>query len=284
MKKLWLLILTSLFLSACGASGSVPSFSTAEVKPKVGETVAYVSSRQQLSEGVVESLEGARYKIKYGTATETKEESDVYALPKAGAKPTVKVGDMVAAKTESGANYWAGAEVLSINGDVVEVKELVYGKTMSLAPDKILVVRPAAAAEFQKVKAEKDFSAKAVQGKPRPSAGYKPKVGDRVVAEWMANSWYDGEITGVTGEKAKIKWSRSFNDSEVAFDKVIPYPKAESSTTLPVAGSYVLVKPEGGPGQWSYAQVTAVNGNSADVKFADGKTRAIKADDYIALS
>lgn len=283
MKKIWLVILATIFSSACGATAILPTSAVSEVKPKVGDTVAYIQNSQQLGEGVVESIEGTRYKIKYGTSSETKEESDIYALPKAGAKPAIKVGDMVAAKTETGATYWAGAEILSVNGDVIEVKELVYDRTINLSPDKIMIVRPATAAEFKRAKGEKEFSAKAKQAKPRPPAGYKPKVGDRVVAEWMANNWWEGSITSVAGEKAKIKW-QSFNESELGFDKVVPYPKAETSTAMPVVNGYVLVQPDGSTGQWNYAQVTAVNGNSADVKFANGKTRPLKAGEFIVLN
>ncbi len=283
MKKLWLICLASLLLAACGnfKMGS-NSGNPGTVEIEKGATVVYQSGREGLTEGVIESVEGSRYKIKYGTTVATAEESDVYSLPKAGAKPSVKAGDMVAAKINAG-SYWAGAEVVSVNGDVIEVKDLFYGNTVSLSPDKILVVRAPAVAGFQKVKAEKEFSTKAKQSKPKPPAGYKPKVGDRVVAEWSGGAWWVGEISGVTGEKAKIKWE-SFKESELAVDKIIPYPKAETSTTMPAANSYVLVKPEGGSGQWHYAQVTAVNGNSADVKFPDGKTKPIKADEYIALN
>lgn len=280
MKKLWLLMAVNFLLTACGAmpTGSI----TSEAKPAVNDTVAFKVSREGFGEGKVESIDGTRYKIKYGDSTETKDDSDVYPLPKSGAKPQVKAGDMVVAKIESG-NYWSGAEVLSANGDVIEVKELWHGKTASLSPDKIIVVRAAAVAEFQKLKAENEFSAKAKQGKPHPPAGYKPKVGDHVVAEWSANAWWVGDVTKVNGEKASVKWE-SFPEKELTLNQIMPFPKAETSTALPAANSYVLVKPAGGSGQWNYAQVTNVNGDSAEVKFPSGKTQTIKADEYIALS
>lgn len=281
MKKLWLVILAGLFLSACGAN--LPAgLTAAPAKPKVGETVAFAMSREGFGEGKVESIDGSRYKIKYGETMVTKEESDVYPVAKAGEKAAVKPGDMVVAKMEDG-NYWAGVEVLAVNGDVVEVKEIWRGKTMNLSADKIIIVRPAAVAEFQKLKAENEFSAKAKQHKPRPPADYKPKAGDRVVAEWSGNTWYDGEVLSVAGEKAKIKW-QTFKESELGFENIMPYPKPETSGGLPAANSYVLVKPAGGSGNWTYAQVSAIQGSSAEVKSADGKTRLIKADECIALN
>jgi hypothetical protein len=280
MRKIWLMMAAGLFLTACG---SVSLSSSAEYKPKAGETVAYKISRDGLREGIVESVDGARYKIKYGASVETADESDIYALPKAGAKPPVKAGDMVAAKIFNSELFWYAAEVASVNGDVIEVKALNRGNTASLSPDKIIVVRPAAVAEFQKLKTENEFTAKARQTRPHAPNGYKPQVGDHVVAEWSGGSWWVGDVSSVAGDKVKIKWE-NFGESEIMADKVVPYPKAETSAALPAAGSYVLVKPEGGKGQWFYAQVAAVNGGSAEVKFSDGKTRSIKPDECIALS
>lgn len=291
MKKLFLVIGVTFLLSACGgtksdpnsnssANDAKPAASSAE-KVKVGDTVAFVSGHDGLAEGKIDSMDGARYKIKYGDSMETKDESDIYPLPKSGVKPQVKAGDMVAAKMESGA-YWAGSEVLSVSDDVIEVKGLYYGRTASLAPDKIIVVRAPQVADFKKLKSEKDFSAKAKAMRPQNPAGWKPKVGDRVVAEWSAGSWWVGEVTGLAGSMAKLKWPSSFPASELSFDKLAPLPKA--GATMPAVDSFVLVKPDSDSGQWQYAQVTAVNGQSADIKFADGKTRSIKAGEYIALS
>jgi len=283
MKKLFLIISVSLFLSACGAIGSGPSGSSAEVKPKIGDTVTFPFSREGYGEGTVESIDGSRYKIKYGNSTETKEASDVYGLPKAGAKPALKVGDMVIAKLESGA-YWAGVEVISVSDSVVEVKELWRGGTKSLSFDQVIVVRPAAVAEFRKLKGENEFTAKAKQARPHPPAGYKPKVGERVVAEWSGNAWWVGEIVSVSSDKAKLKWLATFPESELDLARIMPFPKAATAKTLPAANSYVLVKPSSDSGQWTYAQVTVVNADSAEVKFANGKTQPIKADEYIALN
>jgi hypothetical protein len=179
--------------------------------------------------------------------------------------------------------YWAAADVLSVKGDVIEVKGIFYGTTANLSPDKIIIVRPAAVAEFQKFKTEKEFSATAKQARPHSPAGYKPKMGDHVVAEWNGGSWWAGDITAVAGEKAKIKWE-TFSETEVTFDRIVPYPKAEDAKTLPIANGFVLVKPETGNSQWNYAQVTAVNNDSWVVKFPDGKTRSIKAGEFIPLN
>ena len=288
MKKLWAMIGLCVLLAACsGTKTGTDAESKAGTgnteKAKVGDTVAFVSGHDGLAEGKIEGMDGVRYKIKYGDSTQIKDESDIYPLPKPGTKPQVKVGDMVAAKFESGA-YWAGSEVMSISDDVIELKGLFYGNTASFAPDKIIVVRAPQAADFRKLKNEKDFSAKAKAMRPRAPAGWKPKVGERVIAEWSGGAWWVAEVVSVASDTAKLKWLATFPPSDLVFDKIMPYPKAATATTLPAVDSYVLVKPDSDNAQWNYAQVTAVNGQSAEVKFADGKTRSIKADGYIALS
>lgn len=281
MNKLWLIILTSVFSMACGASGGItqPGATTAaEAKPKPGETAIFKVSREGFGEGIIEGVTGAQYVIRYGDSTVNKEDSDVYALPKGGTAKSVKAGEMVAAKIESGGKYWAGAEVVSANGDVIEVRDLYRGTTANLAPDKIVAVRPAAAADLQKLKAEYDFKRRANSARPRADAAWKPKPGERVVAEWSANSWWNGTIGAIKGDRAVIKWGSNFKDSELGVDRLMPYPKAGA---LPAADSYVLVKPDSDNGQWFYAQVT---GGAGEVKFPDGKTRTVKPGEFIALN
>lgn len=285
MNKLLTIILTGIFSIACGTSsgGIAPNgtTTTAEAKPKPGETVIFKVSREGFGEGAIESVNGAQYVIRYGDSTVNKEESDVYTLPKGGATvSTVKAGEMVAAKIESGGKYWAGAEVVSANGDVIEVRDLLHGTTANLAPDKIVAVRPAAAADLQKLKAENDFKRRANSARPRAAAGWKPKPGERVVAEWSPNSWWNGTIGEIKGDKAVIKWGGSFKDSELGIDRLVPYPKTDAGA-MPAADSYVLVKPDSDSGQWFYAQVT---GGTGEVKFPDGKTRTVKPGEFIALN
>lgn len=287
MNKLWLIILTGVFSMACGASGGIsPNGATtttttaAETKPKAGEAAIFKVSREGFGEGTIEGVTGAQYVIRYGDSTVAKEESDVYALPKGGAAAGVKAGDMVAAKIESGGKYWAGAEVVSANGEVIEVRDLYRGTTANLAPDKIVAVRPAAAADLQKLKAEYDFKRRANAARPRSDAAWKPKTGERVVAEWSPNSWWNGTIGAIKDGKAVIKWGSSFKDSELGVDRLVPYPKADAGA-LPAADSYVLVKPDSDNGQWFYAQVT---GGAGEVKFPDGKTRTVKPGEFIALN
>ena len=283
MKQLWLIAAVSLLVAACGGAGTKNGSETSSAPaPKVGDTVVFKFSRQGYVEGKVDKIEGSRYEIKYGTSTSKVESTDVHALPKAGEKVSVQAGDVVVARARE--SYWPGGVVKSVSPDVIEVEVIENGNTISAPHERVIKVSPASAAEFKKYAGEVGFLKNARAKRPKAPAGYKPKQGERVVAEWSANAWWVGEVTNVSGDKAKIKWFASFPESELPMEKIMPYPKAETATTLPKQDDFVLVKPADDKSQWHYAQVTSVGGQTAEVKLADGKTRSIKADEYIALN
>jgi len=248
--------------------------------PKVGDTVVYKFSRQGYVEGKVEKIE-ARYEIRHGTSTNTVESIYVHALPKAGEKMELQAGDVVVARARD--SYWAGSIVKSVSPDLIEVEVIDNGNMMHVPHERVIKVSPASAAEFKKYAEEVGFLKTAKAKRPQAPAGYNPKPGERVVAEWTTDAWWVGEIVSVSSDKVEIKWP-SFPKSELQLEKIMPYPKAETATALPKQGDFVLVKPADDKSQWHYAQVTSVSGQTAEVKFADGKTRSIEADEYIALN
>jgi len=284
MNRLSLMLATSLLMLECGGTGTKPvaNESPAAAAPKVGDTVVYKFSKQGYVEGKVEKIEGSRYEIKYGTSTNKVESIDVHALPKAGEKISVQAGDVVVARVRD--NYWAGSIVKSVSPDVIEVEVIENGNVMSVPHEKAIKVSPASAAEFKKYASEVGFLKDAKAKHPQAPAGYKPKPGERVVAEWTTNAWWPGEVISVSGQKVKMKWFASFPESELSLEKIMPYPMQGTTRSLPKQGDFVLVKPADDRSQWPYAQVTGVSGQTADVKLADGKTRSIKSDEYIALN
>ncbi|MCY7375596.1 MAG: hypothetical protein LH472_06450 [Pyrinomonadaceae bacterium] len=281
MKKLLLLVGVSLFLSACGmvsgGGNSDSNKSTVETgKLKVGDTVLFKLSRDGFGEGKIETIDGSRYKIPYGSSTQTVDEADVYALPKAGANANVKVGDYVIAK-RGNENYWAAAEVTKADAKTVEIKTLAYKQTLNLSPEQVVAVRPAPVEEFKKVQTEKGFEEKAGSMRPKNPDGFEMKKGDKVVASWSGTNWYVGTIVGKNGEKAKIKWSGNFNDGDVDMTKIAAYPKMGSVGTPMKTGDIVLVKGTSDTSRWEFAEATS----EKEVKFKDGKTRTVRGDEYI---
>lgn len=245
----------------------------------VGDTAVFKFSRQGYVEGKVQSIDGTRYKLLYGQSPQTVDAVDVYLLPKPGAKVDVKTGDIVVAHQRDA--YWPGAEVKNINGDVIEVKAIASGDIINVPHEKIIKINSAAVAEFKQYAQEVVFLAAAKNGRPHPPADYKPKAGQRVVAEWTDKTWYIGNVVAASPSKAKIKWPASFPESQLTLDKVLPYPAPAAS---PKTNDFVIVKQDSEHQSFAYAQVTSVNGSSVEVKMADGKTRTVKPGDFYVVN
>lgn len=283
MKKLLLILGLVSALTACGAGGK----NTAEAeksnapgsRPAVGDTAVFKFSRQGYVEGKVQSIDGTRYKLLYGQSAQTVDAVDVYPLPKAGAKVDVKPGDIVVAHRRDA--YWPGAEVKSVNGDVIEVQIIAEGDTVNVPHEKVIKISSAAVAEFKQYAQEVAFLKAAKTGRPHPPADYEPKAGQRVVAEWTDKTWYIGNVVSASPSKAKIKWPASFPESQLTRDKVLPYPAPAAS---PKTNDFVIVKQDSENQSFAYAQVTSVNGNSVDVKLADGKTRTVRQGDFYVVN
>lgn len=281
VKKLFLLLALVSFLTACGSGGGKTSTDTEKsaAKPAVGDTAVFKFSRQGYVEGKVQSIDGTRYKMMYGQSPQTVDAVDVYALPKAGVKTDVKPGDIVVAHQRDA--YWPGAEVKSVTGDVIEAHVISNGESLNVPPEKLIKINSAAAAEFKTYAQEVAFLKSAKTGRPHPPADYKPKAGQRVVAEWTDHTWYIGDVVSASPSKATVKWPASFPQSQLTFDKVLPYPAPAAS---PKQNDFVIVKQDSENQSFAYAQVTGVNGRTVDVKLADGKTRTVKQGDFYVVN
>lgn len=281
MKKLFLPLSLVVFLSACATGGKsdAGSITAAASKPAVGDTAVFKFSRQGYVEGKVQSIEGTRYKMLYGQSPQTVDAVDVYPLPKAGAKADVKAGDIVVAHRRDA--YWPGAEVKSVNGDVIEVLIIAEGDTVSVPPEKVIKINAAAVAEFKQYAQEVGFLKAAKTGRPHPPADYKPRAGERVVAEWTDKTWYLGDVVAASANKARIKWPASFPESQLTLEKVLPYPAPAVS---PKNSDFVLVKQDSEHQSFAYAQITSINGSSVEVKLADGKTRTVKQGEFYVVN
>lgn len=285
MKKLFLMIVLTACLSGCNLAGKTETAKegsgteSAKATVAVGDTAVFKFSRQGYVEGKVQSIDGSRYKLLYGQSTQTADAIDVYSLPKSGAKVDVKTGDIVVAHQRDA--YWPGAEVRSVNGDVIEVQVIANGDTLNVPHEKVIKINSAAAAEFKQYGQEVAFLKAAKTGRPHPPAEYKPQAGQRVVAEWTDKTWYIGSVVAASPSKAKIKWPTSFPQSQLTLDKVLPYPAPAAS---PKTNDFLIVKQDSEHQSFAYAQVTSVNGNSVEVKLADGKTRTVKQGDFYVVN
>ena len=291
MKKLLVFAFSIALLTACGLgkkdnsnsgnSSSTDSEKAAAVKPPaMGDLVVAHWAGDTWSEGKVDNIDSRRAKIVWSDNATPSEVDliDLYQIPKAGAPATVKSGDYALSKRSTGTN-WEGAQVSMVSPGVITVKYTSDLEEANLPPEKVIAVSPVVAADMKADAARTDFLKKAQAGRPQAPSGYKPKVGEHVFGGWTPTSWRGGKVKSINGDKALIEWE-GIKPDEAAFDKIVPYPTAENSTT-PSVGDYLLVKP--GNGSWDYVQVTAINGSSIEVKDAEGKTRTVKPGEFVVL-
>ncbi len=290
MKKLLTLVCASLILSACGAitgkltgesnsGGSNAAVVAGNAKAQPGETVLFKSGPVNYSEGKVEKLEGGKYEIRSKDSIAKPNVGDVYALPKADSKSDVKVGDFVVAFNYD--LYWEGGEVKNVTDDLVEVEKASGGK-LNVAHDKIVKVSPSAIAAIKQSVEAKAFEDLGKTKKPVLPANWKPKSGDKIAAQWSFGSWHPADIKHMNPNDVDIEWKNGWKNGNVARDKIAPYPTAASP--LPKTNDYVIVRPTSDTAEWKFAVVTSINGQEAEVKFADGKTQKVRVGDFIAMS
>jgi hypothetical protein len=281
MQKSLLMLVLLVGLTACNIGGKPESArdNSTRTQVAVGDTAVFKFSRQGYVEGKVQSIDGTRYKLLYGQSTQTVDAVDVYPLPKSGSKVDVKPGDIVVAHRRDA--YWPGAEVKSVNGDVIEVLIIAEGNVVSVPHEKVVKISPAAVAEFKQYAEEVAFLKTAKSGRPHPPTDYKPKAGERVVAEWTDKTWYIGSVISANSNQAKIKWPTSFPQSQLSVEKVLPYPAPAAS---PKPNDFLIVKQDSEQQSFAYAQVTGVNGTSVDVKLSDGKTRTVRQGDFYLVN
>jgi hypothetical protein len=291
MKRILIVSFLILPLTACSfgkKTGTITenapagrSEKAAEAKPPaVGDLVVAHWAGNTWSEGKVDSINGPRVKIVWSDNASPSEVDlvDLYQMPKTGASASTKSGDYVLTKRSTGTN-WEGAQVTMVSPGVITVKYDSDLEEANLPPEKVIAVSPAAAADMKADAARTDFLKRAQSHTPPAPAGYKPKVGEHIFGGWTPTSWFGGRVKSINGDKALIEWEGPKAD-EASFDKIVPYPTAENTAT-PSVGDYLLVKPNNG--SWDYAQVTSVNGSNVEVKDADGKTRTLKAGEFVIL-
>jgi hypothetical protein len=249
-------------------------------KPSVGEPVVARWGPDMWAEGKVDSIRSQRAKILWADETSPTEVdvAEVFRLPEAGAKISVKAGEFTLVKVQSG-HWWLPAEIKDVGENVVKARIIDNGEIVNLAPEKVLLVTPKVAADLKDLAAKEGFLNKARQHRPVVADGYQPKAGDRVLAEWTVNSWYPGRIKSVVDGQAFVVWDGGMTPSRTAIERIIPYPSADDNQTVAV-NDYVLLKPMGG--SWFYGQVTSVDGTSVEARTVDS-TQEYKAGEYIVL-
>ncbi len=283
MKKNLVLIALCFLLSACGAGSLIPAGIAGGSKTKVGDTVVAKWSTGSYYEGKVEKIDGGKMTIAWEDKSQATviDSADIYAIPTTGTLPNVKQGDMVLAKTASGA-YWNGAEVTGIDAGVYRVRVVTGSTSVNVAGEKIIKVPATAAADFKQAAGSTDFLTEAKKGKVTIPADYKPKKGDSVLAEWSIGSWWSGKIDNISGSNIYVAWNDNSKPSAVNISKVMPLPTS-ADKSMPTEKQFLIVKPDSGS-SWLYGQTTSVNGNRVEVKLANNQTKTVTAGEFVLLN
>lgn len=257
-------------------------------------------SKGMFLEGKVVSLDGSRAKVGViernangfyttGSRFEDVELSEIYEVPGKEAKHEVKPGDIVLAKGEISAVLpWHGAEVVKIDNLGVTVKGLGSNKQPRMVgPDGLIKPSDKTIAEFKQSGETSMLLSKAMKHRPVLVEGYKPKMGDKVLAEpALAGFFQSGAISRMEetmsgGNNVYVKWDDPNTRSTEKVYTILPLASA-AKLPAPVVGRYLMVKPTSG-GRWLYAEVTAVNGQAVEVKVEDGTTRTINPGEFWPL-
>lgn len=284
MKKLLIIICVGLFLTACGAisekvKGDDKNVEAGNAKPQVGDTVLFKNGAINYAEGKIDKIDGGKYEIRLNDSIAKPDASEIYALPKAGTKTEVKVGDIVVAFNYE--KYWEGGEVKNVTDDLVEVEKATGGK-LNVAHDKIVKVSAKGIADIKQNIETKAFEDTGKTKKPVLPKDWKPKSGEKVAAQWSFGSWHVAVIKHVNANNIDVDWQNGWSDGTIATDKIAPYPSA--ANPMPNVNDYVIVKPKTDTEAWKFAVVTSVSGQEAELKFSDGKTLKVRNTEFITVS
>jgi len=116
-------------------------------------------------------------------------------------------------------------------------------------------------------------------------AEFKPKAGDRVLAEWGSETFEEATIKSVEGGKAQVVFGDNSENSVKLPEEVMPIP----STAIKVApGDYVLGQYPFQKAMWIGGRVNSANGATVNIKFSNTDAdsdvpadKVVKAPDYM---
>lgn len=98
----------------------------------------------------------------------------------------------------------------------------------------------------------------------KPAESSEMKEGDTVVAKWSGNSFYEGKLEKIDGNKMKVKWLDGSNPSDVDKTDVYAIPNSDTKPDVKV-GDMVLAKIQSNS-YWNGAEITKIDGDVFTVK------------------
>ncbi len=112
----------------------------------------------------------------------------------------------------------------------------------------------------------------------RPAtAGQPAKPGDRVLAEWMKDSWWEAVVVGLAGSSIMVKWVSGGGEQNVTADQVAPFPTVRGAQIGPETPVYCT---SGGTSWWP-AWVDGATATMLQVSYAGGSKGSVPRNDCV---
>ena len=116
-------------------------------------------------------------------------------------------------------------------------------------------------------------------------AEFKPKVGDRVLAEWGSETFEEATIKSIEGDRATVVFGDNSENTVKLPDEVMPIP---ASAIKVAPGDYVMGQYPYQKAMWIGGRVNSVSGATVNMKFSNTDADAdvpadkvVKAPDYM---
>lgn len=115
------------------------------------------------------------------------------------------------------------------------------------------------------------FDAAFRRARPPATPGWRPEVGETVLARFVDASWYTAEVIEIraTKRKARVRWSAgSGDDRDLPLVDLAPLRPGASAPGL------ALARPEG-DGRWEPVEVQTIDGDHAEITDRRGRRRRV---------
>jgi hypothetical protein len=180
---------------------------------------------------------------------------------------------------------WLGCQIERVDGQSLAVLSLA-GERKLLRRDQVLQATPATSQGqdrlFKQARARGWFESEArAAGKPRRPAGWRPALGEAVLAK-RGDEWLNARITGGADAGLSVSWSEQQRHQRLRQVEVVPKPPYPWLAP-PNPGSFVLVAGAHGEPMWARVRVESATETDALVVDRDGAKRHVLLKEIVPL-
>ena len=174
---------------------------------------------------------------------------------------------------------WILCQVEAAAASGIRVTEVWYGATQLLPREQVLPV-PARLRSWARQRVDESLrrqrAAREIAGGGPATAGQPVSAGQRVIAEWIAGSWWEARVSAQQGTQLTVAWADGSGEMTLPASRVAPIPEA-SSTPRPTsfsAGDLAYCAWASGQA-WYPARVDRVAKDALSVTYQDGTIESL---------